>query len=201
MSIEFTYNEAAAFDADKGALQLTDAGAYVGTFTKAFAKTAESGATGIELQFTAPGVGVTSITLWIEKDGKAIFGENFLNAMLFLMGLPGAKAVRGEVEVYDRDAGARVKQEGDTYPALCGKQIGVVFRKELYTTKDGMDGERLSLELLFQPETNLTFTELKKGIVKAQMQPKFLANLKVKDKRKKVVDTAQPDLGGISGEF
>lgn len=201
MSIDFTYDEAAAFDADKAALQLTDAGAYVGTFTKAFEKIAESGTEGIELQFTVPGAGVTSFTFWTAKDGKAIFGAGFINAILFLMGLPGAKAVRGEIEVFDRDAKARVKQEGNTYPSLCSKPIGVVLQKELYTTMDGVDGERLSPVLVFQPETNLTFTELKKGVVKAQMQPKLLAGLKVKDKRKKQVDTAQPDLGGISGEF
>lgn len=201
MSIDFTYDEAAAFDADKAALQLTDAGAYVGTFTKAFEKIADTGTTGMELQFTVPNVGSTSFTFWLEKDGKQVFGAGFLNAILFLMGLPGVKAVRGDVEVYDASAKARVKQEGNTYPALCSKPIGVVLQKELYTNKDSIDGERLNPLLVFQPETNLTFTELKKGVVKAQMVPKLLATLKVKDKRKTVVDTAQPDLGGISGEF
>lgn len=203
MAIEYVYNEEQAVTADKAANVLNEGGGYVGVFKKAHAITASTGTQGIEFEFDSPGNGVANFTLYTQQeDGTPAFGSAFVSAIMYLMGgMKGLKSEVGEIEVYDAEAKARVKVQGETFPALCNKQIGVVLQKELYTNKQNNDAMRMSLIGLYQPETRLMMSELKENKTKAVKLDRLLKGLKVKDARKKGVEVAQPDMGGVAGDY
>lgn len=199
MTIEYTYNEEAAVKADEAASRLEHGVSYVGTFKKASDITAKSGSKGIELEFEAPGNGSLTFSLYTRnKDGGPIFGGNFVNAFMFFFGLKALRAEAGKVRQYDEEAREWVEVDGEVFPALCGKPVGLVFQKELYTTEQGVDKERLSLVGVFQPETRLMMSEIKERKNKPEKLDKLLKSLKVKDTRKKTAEPAQPAMGGVA---
>lgn len=203
MAIEYNYDEEQAQKADKAADAISEAGPYVGVFKRASAITAQSGSAGIAFEFEVPGTGATYFSLYVQDaSGNPMSpGGPFLGAIQFLLGCRGLKSEVGDVEVYDEEAKARVTQKGEVFPSLCGKPIGILFQKELYSKNNGMDGERLSPILFFQPETKLTMTEIKGRVAKPVKLERLVKSLKVYDKRKKGVDTPQPSVGGIGGDY
>lgn len=204
MTTEYTYDPAAAQRADEAASRLEHAVPYVGSFKKASAITAKTGSTGIELEFDAPGQGQIAFSLYTRKaDGTPIFGANFLNAFMFFFGLKSLKSVPGKVTVWDEEAKKRLEQDGEVYPELCNKPIGLVFQKELYTKeKGGGDGERLNLIGVFQPETRLMFSEVQDRKQKPEKLAKMLTTLRVKDTREKgATEAAQPSMGAPAGDY
>lgn len=204
MSIDYTYDEAAAQRADEAASRLEHAQPYVGTFKRAQAiVSAKTGTEGIEFEFEAPGQGSTSFSLYTRKeDGSAVFGANFVNAFMFFFGLRSLKSQEGKGEVWDDDTNKRVEAEVDLFPDLCGKPIGLVFQKELYTNTKGLDSERLNLAVVFQPETRLLMSEIRERKSKPEKLEKAVKSLRVKDQRKKgAAEPAQPGMGAPAGDY
>lgn len=198
--MNFEYDESAIAQADKAADRLTEGGAYVGQFTSVEGMESEGGAKGLTFNFESPGVGTTSFALWTQgKDGKPTFSVAQVQAMMFLVGIKALKAVPGKVmkwEANEKGQREKVEGEGDTYPDLCKKPIGVVLQKELYTTGKGSTGERMNLYGLFQPETKLMASEIKDRKTTPVKLARLLAGLKVKDARKAVSEEpAQPSMG------
>jgi hypothetical protein len=202
MSIDYTYDEKAATKADDAASRIAENGAYVGTFKKAWAiVSTNTGTHGITFAFESPGQGTAEFTLYTRKaDGTEIFGWNLVSAIMFLLGVKKLESERGMVEVYDEDQGKRVEQEGDVFPALCDKPIGVVLQKELYTKQGGGDGTRIGLYGVYDAATKLMMSELKEKKTTPVKLERLLKGLKTKDSRKAAAaEPAHPSVGAEGG--
>lgn len=199
--MDFEYNEKQVQEADKAADAITESGTYVGTFTAVNGIDAASGAKGLQFNFNAPGIGDTSFNLYTHgKDGNEIFGMNQVQAIMFLCGVKSLKATKGKVEKWEEVEGkrAKVEVEGNTYPALCAKPIGLVLQKELYTTNKGGSGSRINLYGTFQAETQLMSSEIKNKVTKPVKLARLIAGLKTKDSRKAATpESAQPSMGAL----
>ena len=200
--MDYEFNEQQVQEADKAADALTDCGAYIGTFTAVNGIDAASGAKGLEFHFTANGVGETAFNLYTHgKDGQEIFGMNQVQAIMFILGVKSLKATKGKVTKWEDDGTgkrAKVEGEGDTYPALCGKAVGVVMQRELYTTGKGGSGARMNLYGVYQAETKLMASEIRNKVQKPQKLDRLLTGLKTKDSRKAAqVESAQPSMGAL----
>jgi hypothetical protein len=203
MTVNYEYNEALAVKADNAASRITEGGAYVGRFVKAFALTAESGAQGISFSFDSPGSGTVDFTLYtIGKDGQEIRGMNYANAMMFMLGVKKLESVAGAAEVWDAAEGKRVAQEVEEFPSLCGKSIGLMFQREL-STYNGRNRDNLNLEAVFQPETKLLLSEIKERKTTPVKYERMLKMcLKTKDTRKpETAEPAQPSIGASAGDY
>lgn len=207
--MEYTYNEVAAVAADKAASRISEGGAYVGTFKNVWAIESSGGAQGLSFIFDSPGNGIIEFTQYtIGKDGNEIRGANFVNAMMFMLGLKNLKSETGKAEVWDADEGKRVEVDVEAFPTLCGKPLGLMFQRELRTYKNPETGkvtnqDSLNLECIFQPETRLLLSEIKERKTTPVKYDRMLKMcLKVKDSRKpEVAEPAQPSVGAVAGEY
>ncbi len=206
--MEYTYNEAAAVAADKAASRISEGGAYVGTFKNVWAIESSGGAQGLSFIFDSPGNGVIEFTQYtIGKDGSEIRGANFVNAMMFMLGLKNLKSEPGKAEVWDADEGKRVESDVEAFPAMCGKPIGLMFQRELRTYKPiegpAKNQDNLNLECVFQPETRLLLSEIKeRKTVPVKYDRMLKMCLKVKDSRKpEAAEPAQPSMGVEAGSY
>lgn len=201
MSVNYEYNELNAVKADAAASRITEGGAYVGAFRKAWNVEAESGAMGIGFVFEAPGNGNVEFTLYTHgKDGSEIRGINYVNAIMFMLGVKSLKSEQGIIEVWDAAEGKRVEVEGETFPALLGKPVGLMFQREL-STYNGRNRDNLNLEAVFQPETKLFLSEIRERKTTPVKYDRMLKTvLKVKDTRKaEAAEPSQPSMGAVEG--
>lgn len=200
--MEFEYDEKQVAEADKAADRITEQGPYIGKFTAVEGVTSEGGAQGMYFEFESPGLGTTSFTLWtVGKDGKPTFSVAQVQALMFLFGLKKLKSVAGKVTKWETTANGRekVEGEGDTYPDLCGKPIGIVLQKELYSTNKGATGERMNFYGAFQAETKLMASEIKDRKTTPVKLDRLIKGLKVKDGRKaQPAEAAQPAMGALA---
>ncbi len=193
---DLTFSEEEMNGADDAANRMTESGAYVGTFTQAFELVKDSGSKGISFTFQdkAGGQSRFDVYTWSGKDGgRKIFGASLIQAALYLLGLRSAPGVEGTIQSFGET------KEAVTYPALCGKPIGVVLQKELTSKQDGSDTFRMNLVGFYDPRTSLTATEKKEGASKPEKLEKMLKGLKTKDSRKARV--AGPVGGGGAGDY
>lgn len=197
MSVSYEYDEGSASQADNVANRI-EQGPYVGQFKVVHAITAQSGTEGMHFEFESGG-GNVGFDLYTRKsDGSKVFGMNLVQAIMSIMGLRGLKSVSGEHEAWVD--GKRETVEGEVFPDLAGKDIGLVFQKELYTKGDGRDGQRMNLYAVFHPTSRLMVSEIKEHKVKPEKLEKTLKGLKVKDTRKAAAaEPSQPSVGAEGG--
>jgi len=192
---EYSFNEEQASKADDFANRLDTSGAYVGVFTKAFGTKSQSGTEGITLEFDTGSAGKAEVTLWTRKeDGEPAFGMNFLQSIMMMLGLRGLKSTSGKVDQWDNDAGKRVEQDGEVFPELLNRRIGLVLQKELLTKRSGGDSYRMNVYGVFHHESKLTASEIKERKVQPAKLDKLLHSLKDKDSRKANAEPAQPSM-------
>ena len=200
----YDYDEKAASHADDVANRIDTGGPYIGVFKRAEATvSAQKGTEGITLEFEVPGGGSVENTLWTRKsDGSSIFGDNMVQAIRLILGVKGSmNSVPGKVMVWEE--GKKVEADGEVFPQLCGKRIGVVFQKELFTKNNGQEGWRMNLYGVFDADSKLTASEIKEGV----KEPKKLERLvrsaqKVKDSRvAAAAEPAQPAVGAAAGDY
>ena len=203
MTIEFTFDQDQASKADDNANRLDSSGAYIGAFLRAEATESQAGTTGIVLEFDGGSAGKCEVTLWTRKeDGSSAFGMNFLQSIMLMFGLRGLASKPGTVMVWDNDTNQRVEAEGETFPDLTAKKIGLVLQKELTTRQDGRDGYRMNIYGVFHPETKLTASEIKERKATPAKLDKLLKSLKDKDNRKhQAAEPAQPSMTAPTGSF
>lgn len=196
MGITFEYDDKAAGSADREPMTT---GAYVGTFTRVAYISTDEGAEGLEFEFEGPGQGKAQFNIWTKsKAGEQTFGYNQLQALMYLMGVKSLKSQPGKVRSYVDGKWEEV--EGERFPDLENKPVGVVLQKELTSKKSGGDSFRWNLVGQFQPETRLTASELKDRVNKPAKLDKILRNLKDKDSRKNAAaEPAQPSMGAEGG--
>lgn len=205
--ISYDYDENAAGHAEDFANRIDKSDAFVGKFTNVWAlvsKTKDDGSggtSGIHFEFEGDGGERGQADIYtIKKDGTKLFGYNMVQAMMLIMGVKGLKTKKGEVEIFED--GKRVKAEGDTFPDLIGRKIGVIFQKELYTKSDGKEGSRYNLIATFHPETRMTASEIKEKKVKPEKYERIMRGLKTKDSRIAAApEPSQPSQGLPAGDY
>lgn len=200
MSMNYDYDEQAAGHADDVTNRVDATGAYVGSFKNAWAiRTAKEGH-GIHFEFEVQGAGSVGLDLYtMDKDGKKFFGYNQLQAMQTVLGVKGLKTAPGKITVYSQEENKRVEADGDVFPDLIGKRIGMVLQKELYTKNSGADGYRMNIYAIFHPESRLMASEIRENKVKPEKLEKAM-KVKDKDSRTSKQEPAQPSVG-ISGNY
>lgn len=201
----YAYDEEAAVAADNIANRINENGPYIGKFTRAEDLTASKGTKGIYFEFECPGGGKTGFTLWTKKEDGSIInvGHNKVMAMLTIFGLKhGLRAQPGTVQKWDEDEGKRVDADGLVFTDLIGKDIGLVFQKELYTGNDGKDRDRMDLVMSFDAVSKLSASEIKERKAKPEKLEKVCKGLKTRDNRKKQeAEPGQPAIGAPAGDF
>lgn len=204
MTIEYGYDPEAAGKADDVASRIDTSAAYVGQFKVVHAiKSAKTGTEGLHFEFNSPGGGSAGFDVYTRKeDGTPTFGQNQVQAMMHILGLRGLKSVTGKYEAWDSEVGKRVETEGDVFPELCNKDIGLVLQKEKITKGDGKESYRMNLYGIFDAKTRLTSSELKERKTQPEKLEKMLRSLKDKDSRRQVEpETPQPSVGGVEGGY
>ena len=205
--ISYDYDDSAAGHAEDFANRIDKSDAFIGTFTNAWALTSKvkddgsGGTSGIHFEFEGAGGERGQADIYtVKKDGTKLFGYNMVMAMMLIMGVKGLKTKKGEIEAFVD--GKREKIEGDTFPDLIGKRIGVIFQKELYNKQDGKEGARYNLIATFHPDSKLTASEIKEKKVKPEKFERIMRGLKTKDSRTvQVPEPSQPSQGLPAGDY
>lgn len=208
MAHNYDYDPEAAGHADDNANRIDASGPFVGKFTYAESVTSSQKETeGIRLGFDDGHGGQCELTLWTHaKDGTPSYGYNFVQAMMTVWGLKGLKAVKGKVYVWDEENNKRrgLEQDGEVYPDLLNKPIGLMLQKVLKTSTKGKNFFDMDIWGVFHPVSKLTATEIREKKVKPEKYAKMCSSIKDKDTRKKTEgaaggEPAQPSLGAEGG--
>lgn len=202
MSTVYEFDDNLAAQGDNVALAIDTSGAYIGHFVAASAIKASTGTDGIELEFESDAKERANFTLYTrDTDGKAIFGQNKLQAIMALFGIRGLKAAPGKVRQWDKDTEKWGEVDGETFPDLLERKIGLVLQKELITKRTGHDGYKMQLFASFDPKTQLTSTEMRERKTEPKSIPRILRSLKDKDNRK-APEVASPSIGAmVTGDY
>ncbi|MCX8017691.1 MAG: hypothetical protein N2690_07325 [Rhodocyclaceae bacterium] len=182
-----SYERLAAADAGPNRT-IEASGAYIGSLTYARAVQSSKGAWGVELGFVTD-AGLSPrypLTLWtLSPEGKRYFGHDLLDALLVCAGFAqGAQLRPGKVRYprWDEQAGCEVLATAEGYPELAGRRVGLLLQRELYTTKAGKEGSRLSIVGVFDAQTQQTASEKQAGLPPKLLMER-LARLQDKDSR------------------
>lgn len=189
--------------ADNRISVITETGKYIGTITRAEKLTSTQGTSGLGLSFKADdGSTANYIDIWIRKaNGDDLFGLKTVNALLACLRVRGAEEGQIEFDAWDKSAGGMVRRKAPGYPALMGKRIGLLLQKTKETDGKGNDRDGIAIYAVFQPETELTASEVLDSKTTPEKLPKMLQALMlnpVRDNRKKGA-TAMPAPAQSSG--
>lgn len=171
--------------ADRFSNVIRDAGAYKGVITRAEKLSSGKGTPGVGLSFRADdGSTASFLDVYTHKaTGEALQGAAIIQALLCCLKL--RKADEGDIKFKTWD---NKDKEAKGYPALMGRRIGFVFRRELQLDQHGEDKERLMIVGVFQEETGLMASEILDSKTKGELLPKMVAWVQtnpIKDSRKK----------------
>lgn len=151
----------AARKADTTGGMITELGKYLGTFTQAVDITATTGTKGIALLFQSAAGQKARLSLYTQKsNGEHIMGFQALSAIMTCMGLRNIAPVAGTFLKWNNDTKTDDKVQGQIFPDLCGKHIGVLLETEDYAKQDGSVGTRMVLKGVYQANTELTASEI-----------------------------------------
>lgn len=185
----YTLDTKQAKAADSISSSIRETGKYIGVITRAEAITSTRGTRGLGLSFKADdGATADYLDLYTHKaDGEALSSLKTVNAILACLKVREVKEGAIVFEKWDKDAKAHVKTNGRGYPELMGKRIGFLLRKEIETDDYGKDRDRVAIFAVFQPDTELTATEVLDQKTKPERLEKMFDALMLKpvyDKRK-----------------
>lgn len=182
----YTLDSKLAKKADGGDY-ITMTGKYVGKITKAEEVLSTNDTQGIDFSFEAQdGSKANYMTLWtVNQNGESLPSLNTLNAIMTCMRVKEISTTK-----------MTVKDHKGERPAECftqlHKPIGLLLAKEPYDKTDGSEGYRMVIEGVFDPETELTASE----ILDKKSQPQKLAQMvaRLKDRPKQTMK-AKPSSG------
>lgn len=203
----YGFDEAAAGHAEDFANRIDKSDAYIGKFLRVWPVVSdEKGTHGVHFDFEAGDGGTSAFTVWTMNADKSqkYFGYNMLMALMALMGVKALHPKKGKIDGYD-DKNKKIEKDGDTYPDLCNKSIGVVLQKELYNRDDGKEAFRMNLLASFHPETKQTASEIREKVAvsgdKGKLA-KIMRSLRTKDSRTaQVTEPSQPGQGLPAGDY
>jgi hypothetical protein len=168
----------AARKADQTGNRISEIGKYVGTFTQAEDVTASTGTKGVGLRFESNGQSANLSLYTTKANGDQIMGYQALMAIMTCMKLRGLTPKAGTVKYWDNDAKAEATKQAQVFPDLCGKPIGLLLETEDYPKNNGGTGTRMVIAGIFQPETELTASEILDRKTKPEQLEKMVARLR-----------------------
>lgn len=186
--ISYNLDTNLAKQADSGGY-ISESGKYAGKFTQAFQVISKKGTYGIEFAFeTNQGEKANFIQIWTHNaQGEALFGAQYINALMAVLrqrSLSKHPAVIKEWNGADRQV--------ESFPDLIGKPVGLLLQKEEYLKNDGSVGFKLNIQGAFDPETELTASE----ILERKTEPKLLSQQVARLKDRLLPETQKQGYGG-----
>jgi hypothetical protein len=181
--MNYTLNPEAAKAADTMNGRIEETGKYIGIFTRAEESESTKGTKGIEMSYKSnDGLTADYLSLWtVNADGKEIYGYKVLMAVMTCMKTKTLTNTVGKVEKYDQDQQKRVVVDAKIYPELMDKPIGLLLQREEYLKKDGRTiGSKMNIVGAFDPETEMTASEILDRKTKPELLERMVAGLKDK---------------------
>jgi hypothetical protein len=173
----YNLDPTAARKADQTGNRISEIGKYVGVFTQAEDITAATGTKGVALRFESNGQ-TANLSLYTTKaNGDQIMGYQALMAIMTCLSLRGLTPKPGTVKYWDNDAKADATRQGQVFPDLCNKPIGLLLETEDYPKNDGGVGTRMVIAGMFQAATELTASEILDKKTKPEQLAKMVARL------------------------
>ena len=175
MSRAYTLDTKAAAAADNTISRIDASGKYVGTLTRAEAVVSRQQTEGVEFSFKSDdGQQADFLTLWTYnvKD-EALPSLKALNAVMTICRAKTITPTDGQVEKWDAASHSRQKVAATIFPELTGKRIGLLLQREEYAKSDGSVGAKMNIFGVFDPDTELTASE----ILAKKTQPEVLARM------------------------
>lgn len=159
-----TYNldTQSAKAADNLVSRIDQTGKYVGTLTRAEAVTSRQDTEGVEFSFKADdGSTADFLTLWTyNAKGDPLPSLKALNAMMTVARVRSLTPTQGTVEKWDAQAGQRMQMSATIFPELTNKRMGLLLQREEYEKNNGEIGTKMNIVGCFDPETELTASEI-----------------------------------------
>lgn len=185
----YNLNTETARQADgPGYIQVT--GKYKGKLTLAKAIESTKGTTGIEFAFEdESGQKANYLSIWTHKaNGEELSGNRTVNA---IMTVTRTKTMSGKPFVVKGKDG---DETVEAYTDLHGKPIGLLLAREPYDKNDGSEGNKMVIEGVFDPESELTASE----ILDRKTNPEKLSQMvmRLKDRPKQVRTGQAPQRTG-----
>lgn len=131
---------------------ITETGAYTVQIERAEYSQASTGSHGLYFRVkTGEGLSGSFSLSYARADGSKIFGADFINAMLYLLGIPGFTWANA---VNEKGQPIQVAAE------LSGQLIGGVLES---VKNQNDDGRHMELRQVFEPVSGCTASEAKRG--------------------------------------
>ena len=170
----YSLDTQAARQADTTGGMISEMGKYVGTFTQAVDVTASTGTKGIALTFQSNAGQKARLSIYtMKQDGEKLMGFQALSAIMTCLSLRNIAPKAGIYAKWNNESRADEQVQGQVFPDLCNKPIGVLLETEDYSKNDGSLGTRMVLRGIFQASTELTASE----ILDKKTQPDQLAKM------------------------
>lgn len=169
----------AARKADTTGGMITELGKYVGTFTQAVDITASTGTKGIALLFQSVAGQKARLSIYtMRANGEKLMGYQALSAIMTCLGLRTLAPKSGNYTRWNSETKADEQVQGQVFPDLCAKPIGVLLETEDYQKQDNSIGTRMVLKGLFQANTELTASEILDRKTEPEQLPRIVASLR-----------------------
>jgi len=164
----------AARQADTTGGMIAEIGKYVGTFTQAVDVTASTGTKGIALTFQSNAGQRARLSIYtMKQNGEKLMGFQTLSAIMTCLSLRNIAPKAGTYTRWNNESRVDEQVQGQVFPDLCGKAIGLLLETEDYEKTRGGTGTRMVLKGVFQANTELTASE----ILNKKTQPEQLAKI------------------------
>lgn len=190
--------------ADSTGSMIKEIGKYVGKFTQAEDVKASTGTKGIALSFESDAGQKARVSLYTQKsNGERIMGFQAVMAIMTCLSLRNIAPKPGTIKFWDNDAKAEKTKEGEVFPDLCGKPIGLLLETEDYERQDGSLGTRMVLKGVFQAGTELTASEILDKKTKPEQLARMVVGLRhrpLKGHKAPVAAAHHDDFGAPAGE-
>lgn len=159
--------------------RITESGKYVGKFTRAEAVVSRQNTEGVEFTFESnDGQTADFLTCWtFNEQGDQLYGLKVLNAVMTCLRV---KQLAPRPMTFQRHDGAR---QGDGFPDLMGKPIGLLLQREEYEKSDGSVAYKFNIALPFEASSGLTAGEILSKATTPTGADKALAALRDKPLR------------------
>lgn len=161
----YKLDPAAAAKADTIGAYINDTGKYVGKFTRAEKLVSATKKTdGIGFTFKADDGRETRFDIWTyNADGKPLSGLNQVNAIMACLQVRELTVISHPVRRWENNQ--EVTVDGEVFPELQNKPIGLLLRSEEYEKMSngvatGQVGKRMGLFAIFQAATELMASEI-----------------------------------------
>lgn len=187
--MSYTFDPKQARAADSQGSILRETGKYIGTITRAEALSSSSGARGMGISFNSNGQQASYLDLWTHNgQGEELPSLKTVHAILCCLRIKNVEEGQISFEKWDVQTRQNVKTQAVGFPALMGKQVGFLLRKELSHNQHGEDRETMGIYAVFEAQSELMASEILDRVTKPEKLASAVSALMAKpiyDRRKK----------------